>query len=154
MKTVIFGEYEIYEDGKVYSFKTNKFLKHSIKQYISVDLYFNNKPRTYLIHRLIAEYFIPNVENKPFVNHIDGDKHNYKIENLQWVTAKENIQHAWKTGLCKRYYFGKNVVCNKTGKIYKNAKEAAIELGYKHKTLCNMLNPNFNHTNKTNLKYI
>lgn len=53
------------------------------------------------IHRLIAEHFIPNPENKREVNHINGDKHDNRIENLEWVTSSENRQHAFDIGLKK-----------------------------------------------------
>lgn len=56
-------------------------------------------PKHILIHRIIAETFIPNPDNKPFVNHIDGNKENYSIKNLEWVTGSENSIHSYKIGL-------------------------------------------------------
>ena len=52
-----------------------------------------------MIHTLVAESFLPNDDGKKFVNHIDGNKHNNRLDNLEWVTTKENINHAIKTGL-------------------------------------------------------
>ena len=71
-------------------------MKHG---YMECHLYKDSKRHHAYIHRLIAQHFIANPENKPFVNHIDGDPLNNALDNLEWVTYKENTQHAVRTGL-------------------------------------------------------
>lgn len=93
--------YSIDENGNVFSKIRNKYLKLNYKKngYIYVSLQVNNIKTTKRVHRLVAEAFIPNPENKPFVNHIDGNKSNNNVQNLEWVTGSENNIHAMNTGL-------------------------------------------------------
>lgn len=72
----------------------------------------NGKKRQFTIHRLVAFMFIPNPENKPFINHINGKKDDPSIKNLEWCTYEENNQHAFKAGL-NRGRKGKDNSCSK-----------------------------------------
>lgn len=67
--------------------------------YFTVNLYKDKKVKVCRLHRIFANAFIPNPHNKPMINHINGIKTDNRIENLEWVTAKENINHAHRTGL-------------------------------------------------------
>lgn len=98
------GIYQVSNLGKVKSLTRNslnnsntkdRLLKQGVtkKGYASVTLCKDKVRRTYRVHRLVAEAFIPNHENKPQVNHIDEDKTNNRDDNLEWMTNKENRNH-------------------------------------------------------------
>jgi hypothetical protein len=70
--------------------------------YHNVALTLNGNPKSYYVHILVAKTFIINSENKPEVNHKDGDKKNNQVVNLEWSTPKENTAHARSTGLCNQ----------------------------------------------------
>lgn len=108
------GLYEISNLGNVKSL--HKSLNHNYKPFIlknddygrynTVRLYKDGISKVYAIHRLVAQAFIPNIENKPFINHINGNKKDNRVENIEWCTPRENNLHAFKTGLAKIYNKG------------------------------------------------
>jgi hypothetical protein len=97
------GLYQVSNLGNVRSLRYHKFkllnLRKSIYGYTLVDLYSNKIKRTFNVHRLVAITFIDNPNNKREVNHINGIKHDNRLENLEWNTREENREHAKKTGL-------------------------------------------------------
>ena len=115
------GKYQVSNLGNVKSLldkslkKREKILKPSLthKGYLRVYLSKESKKSTRLIHRLVAEAFIPNLENKETVNHIDGNKTNNRIDNLEWLSNIENQRHAWKMGLKKGLRGERNPLCGK-----------------------------------------
>ena len=92
--------------------------------YYDVVLCKNGKMTTRLVHRLVAEAFIPNPNNKEIVNHKDGDKQNNNVNNLEWVTRAENDLHASQTGLRPEWQRHKPVFCIETGVTYPSREEA------------------------------
>lgn len=106
-----------------------KILKKRIgtKGYYSVDLCKEGKVIRTNIHRIVAEAFIPNPDNLKVVNHINGDKQDNKVSNLEWVSYKENHWHARKTGLLTEIgqHNNKRIKCVETGDIFPNSVKAA-----------------------------
>lgn len=101
------GKYSITSEGKVFSHVNTwgivdptKWIERkqqiSIWGYPVVDIVYNNRRKKFLIHRLVGTYFLDNPEDKPCINHIDGNKLNNCVSNLEWVTYAENEQHSHK----------------------------------------------------------
>lgn len=138
--------------GRIRSIYKDIILKLSITTtgYNRCVLYINKFPKTVKVHRLVAQAFIPNPENKPCVNHKDGNKLNNRVDNLEWCTYKENSKHAWDTGLCEpvRSVLGKfgaehnqskKVIDIATGIVYDSIRIASLDTGIKYSTLTKKL---------------
>ena len=100
------GEYEVSNLGRVRSMKRYKgvvgrIMPQTIQRtgYYAVTFHMNNKAYCRKVHRLVIEAFTPNPDNLPTINHIDGNKLNNHVSNLEWCTYQENMQHAVRTGL-------------------------------------------------------
>lgn len=95
--TFTLDDYEITKDGKVYNKKWKRYVKPqpNIAGYLRVHI----AGKTYFVHRLVAERYVPNPDNKPQVNHKDCNHLNNCADNLEWVTNRENTIHARDNGL-------------------------------------------------------
>lgn len=103
MRIKDFPDYAVSDTGNIYSLKGKnkqqaKLLKPILTKsgYLNISLCKGGKRYTKRIHRLVIETFTPNIKNKPQINHIDGDKQNNKLENLEWCTASENTKHSYE----------------------------------------------------------
>lgn len=139
------GKYKISNKGRVLKLPRTKELKKGISltkfklikgskdSYGYYQVRLDNK--TYLLHRLVAIAFLNNDENKPQVNHIDGNVANNNLSNLEWCTPSENIRHAIKSGLISKAKSHKRKVCkidlttNEVIQTYNSIADAVKDLG-------------------------
>jgi len=124
--------YAVNKQGDVFSVRKRGILKPSDRLgYLSVYLTrFHGGGRSHFIHRIVAKQFIPNPRNCSDVNHKDGNKANNYVDNLEWCTHRENVQHSYDNlGRIASGAAKKPVLCLNNGKEYKSAVEAANDLG-------------------------
>ena len=123
------GIYEICnQEGKVRALNYNKTGEVKVLKpdkdkdgYHSVTLSKNGKKRTFKVHRIVAEVFIPNPDGLPVVNHLDENPSNNSVDNLAWCTNRENIE----------YSQAKKVICLETGQVFDSVRKACEWAGIK-----------------------
>ena len=123
------GLYEINNKGEIKTIKSGRIIKYFKNKdgYLSCKLSKKSKTKTYLVHRLVAQAFIPNPENKPYVNHKDSNRLNNTLNNVEWCTPLENVKHMIISGR-STYKKGSNNINSKLDEnivisilnIYKN----------------------------------
>ena len=126
-------DYSVSTEGEVRKDTTNYILSQSSQQdYKFVGLIINGKQKRMRVHRIVALTFIDNPDNKPYVNHINGNRSDNNVENLEWVTPSENTQHAVNTGLFKSGRTRAVIQYNLNGEqmaTFESATEAARQTG-------------------------
>lgn len=124
------ADISVYDDGSVWihrgSRNKRRFGSTSDKGYKTVLIRDNGRERTVFVHRLVALAFVPNPDNKPQVNHKDGNKTNNRPENLEWVTLAENMSHRSKV---LKSYPKRAVVCIDRGIEFESVSEASEIMG-------------------------
>lgn len=111
------GLYQVSNLGNIKSLKKHRYnginyyiqnekllkLQNDKNGYKVINLYKNKHIKNFKVHRLVAQAFIPNIEKKSEINHIDGNKQNNRIDNLEWCTETENMKHAFSNNLIKQH---------------------------------------------------
>lgn len=139
----IYENYEVSNLGKIRSLNYNrsgevKELKPNVRTdgYLQVVLCKDGKQKNYYVHRLVAYAFIPNddTENKIEVNHISEVKTDNRVENLEWVTPKQNSNHGTHNERMAKAK-SKKTICVETGIVYESAREVERKLGLAHSSI-------------------
>lgn len=160
------NQYSISNYGNIRNNNTMHVLKASInrKGYVDIQLYFQGNKKKFRIHRLVAEYFIPKIENKPQVNHIDGNKLNNRVDNLEWCNNYENAHHAIEHGLWENVFLAsrrtnegrkKKIIAThrETGKTILFESIAEAERYFNNRHICSILKGERKSTHGYTFKY-
>ncbi len=150
--------YSVSSTGEVRNDITKKILSQRIQQgYKHVTLSLPNKIKSCRVHRLVAQAFIENPENKPYVNHIDCDRSNNNVENLEWVTPKENSQKAVLEGKFLNSSHLRPVVqyslAGKKIRTFESAIEAARQLNLQQSKITECCRRNRKRTGEYQWRY-
>lgn len=147
------GLYGITMTGRVWSYRRKKFLKpgKSGCGYMYVSLCKEGEVKTIAIHRLVAETYLPNPNNKPHVGHIDDNPMNNCWDNLYWTTSLNNNNYGSRAKSCVG---AKKVICLETNQIFRTITEAAKEMNLNPGNVSNVCHGKYSHTGGYHFEFI
>jgi hypothetical protein len=153
------GLYSVSDDGRVFSHIRNRELKPKIDRYgyKAVTLTKNGKSFYTTVHRLVAMAFVPNPFSKGCVNHINEIKTDNRVENLEWVTVKENDNHGTRNirmsnSKCKKPVM--QVLPDGTIRYFKGVKDASRQTGKSHSCIASWCQGKFKSAESSNWRYV
>ena len=137
--------YKVSTEGNIKSIRSNKILSLDTSQngYKRVSLYKNKTIKHYLVHRLVAQAFIPNPDNLPCVNHKDEDKSNNCVSNLEWCTVAYNNNYGTRLERVAKFWSKPVLQLSLEGDLireWESAHEVARVLGYNQGNICSCCN--------------
>lgn len=140
------GLYAVTEDGRVWSYKRNKFLTpvSNGKGYLQVCLSKDGKVKRHYVHRLVAEAYIPNPDNLPQINHKNEIKKDNSVGNLEWCDNQYNID----------YSLSKPIRCVETGEVFNSIMDCARKYNLQNGNICSVLKGRRMHTCGLSFEYV
>lgn len=131
------GLYAVTSCGKIWSYRHNRFLKplDNGRGYLRVNLYKNGSYSPFLIHRLVANAYIPNIEVKPEINHKDENKTHNWINNLEWVTRSENVNYGTRNDRDSQTQSKHLVYCPELGVTFNSSTMASKKTGIRRDSI-------------------
>ena len=151
------GLYQVSNMGRVVSFQSKH--PHILRPktdkdgYKEVNLYSKGKAKMHKVHRLVATAFLDNPNGHPQINHINEIKDDNRFENLEWVSAKENVNHGTSIERGIRTKVKHPFICIETGKVYWSQTEFAREIGGTQQAVYHVLKGNYKTTHGYHLQY-